>query len=612
MYEDAADLIARVVDVEAVVTSGRPALLEFFAPWCGHCQAFAGEYRVAAATLAAEMPTLSVGAIDCVADAAVCSSNAVKMYPTLRLYDPVGAVSDFSGRHTARHVVEWVTRTALTFPAAQPLVVSTDAAVRELVADSPLVLAVPALEAGEDVGLRRLALRWGSVAQIGGWRPTSAAQPSALAALAPQRRAGERSLWLLHAAGRALALPTDLMHADAARALAAVPEAEAVLSSALGIRFNSTHAARAAAAARDKLAAGGGVGRAARATVAVQNASAPEADLHEAVRAWLTYNVFIGVEILSGARLRSVASILRVLGASQPPVGPAVVGAMATALGQLADAGDDVPRARWESMLDAHGVRASADGQPAAWRECAPSVSPFTCGLWLVLHAATVRAAADADASSVFAAVVDLVDRFFGCDTCRAHFLALVEADGAALRTRTAGRRELALWLWRAHNSVNARLARERSSPRARGKAQRPTRAECPQCKGGEGAWDEQAVLSWLARRYCGPAPGPGAQAPRRCGSIADRTPARANAWGSSASHGLSTNAAIADVVSASTMLPAIPVWLCALALCWVWRRRACSRRGPAWRRGGAAAAHGPTNLQSALDAGSPPPARSL
>mmetsp|Transcript_41513 Transcript_41513/g.97564 ORF Transcript_41513/g.97564 Transcript_41513/m.97564 type:complete len:234 (+) Transcript_41513:1500-2201(+) len=89
-----------------------------------------------------------------------------------------------------------------------------------------------------------------------------------------------------------------------------------------------------------------------------------------------------------------------------------------------------------------------------------------------------------------------------------------------------AARREGVLWLWRAHNAVNARLLAEgANSPRAAGKAQRPVSEECQTCRGhptaaaaaapappqsGTAVWDVAVVLRWLALRFCGEGAGGG------------------------------------------------------------------------------------------------------
>jgi len=90
-------------------------------------------------------------------------------------------------------------------------------------------------------------------------------------------------------------------------------------------------------------------------------------------------------------------------------------------------------------------------------------------------------------------------------------------AEGGGLETR--GHLAAALWLWRAHNMVRARLAQDASTS---GKEQWPSVAECEECylkearkgTGGlapnsatewqsEGVWDETRVFAFLQETFC-------------------------------------------------------------------------------------------------------------
>ena len=60
-------------------------VVEFFAGWCGHCQAFAPVWRTLGA-LACTVPALRIAAVDCVANSSICTQAKVKSFPTVRLF----------------------------------------------------------------------------------------------------------------------------------------------------------------------------------------------------------------------------------------------------------------------------------------------------------------------------------------------------------------------------------------------------------------------------------------------------------------------------------------------------------------------------------------------
>eukprot|EP00966_Prymnesium_polylepis_P020461 471016-Prymnesium_polylepis.2 len=64
LYEDAAHVVL-IRDFTSVSRAGDYTAIEFFAGWCGHCQAFRPVWEQVGAQACAAAPALRIGAVDC-------------------------------------------------------------------------------------------------------------------------------------------------------------------------------------------------------------------------------------------------------------------------------------------------------------------------------------------------------------------------------------------------------------------------------------------------------------------------------------------------------------------------------------------------------------------
>ncbi|KDE03239.1 hypothetical protein MVLG_06268 [Microbotryum lychnidis-dioicae p1A1 Lamole] len=84
------------------VAKGDLSLIEFFAPWCGHCKALAPHYDEASDILAKHGVVLAK--VDCTVEAELCTSHDVSGYPTLKVFRK-GESSDYGGSRKTDGIV---------------------------------------------------------------------------------------------------------------------------------------------------------------------------------------------------------------------------------------------------------------------------------------------------------------------------------------------------------------------------------------------------------------------------------------------------------------------------------------------------------------------------
>jgi len=96
-------------DFHKVVDAEKLILVEFFAPWCGHCKALAPEYEQAATALKAN--DIKLAKVDCVAQTDLCNDFDVKGYPTLKVFRNVNS-TDYNGPRKTDGIVSYMKKQA--------------------------------------------------------------------------------------------------------------------------------------------------------------------------------------------------------------------------------------------------------------------------------------------------------------------------------------------------------------------------------------------------------------------------------------------------------------------------------------------------------------------
>lgn len=117
-------------------------LIEFFAPWCGHCKNLAPEWAKAASELKGKV---KLGALDATSHQAKAAEYDVKGYPTIKFF-PGGKKTkndarDFDGGRTSADIVAWaLERYADSIPAPEVIELTSEAAAKKACDNKPLCI----------------------------------------------------------------------------------------------------------------------------------------------------------------------------------------------------------------------------------------------------------------------------------------------------------------------------------------------------------------------------------------------------------------------------------------------------------------------------------------
>ncbi|XP_028771072.1 probable protein disulfide-isomerase A6 [Neltuma alba] len=116
---------------EKEVGQDRGALVEFYAPWCGHCKKLAPEYEKLGSSFKKAKSVL-IGKVDCDEQKSLCSKYGVSGYPTIQWF-PKGSLEPkkYEGPRTADSLAEFVnteggTNVKIATPPSDVVVLTSD------------------------------------------------------------------------------------------------------------------------------------------------------------------------------------------------------------------------------------------------------------------------------------------------------------------------------------------------------------------------------------------------------------------------------------------------------------------------------------------------------
>jgi protein disulfide-isomerase A1 len=101
-------LVLTDANFDEAIAAHETLLVEFYAPWCGHCKSLAPEYVKAAASLAANDPVYRIAKVDATEHKELGERFGIQGFPTLKFFKGDDKAIDYDGGRQADDIVKWV------------------------------------------------------------------------------------------------------------------------------------------------------------------------------------------------------------------------------------------------------------------------------------------------------------------------------------------------------------------------------------------------------------------------------------------------------------------------------------------------------------------------
>jgi protein disulfide-isomerase A1 len=109
-YEEDDEVIVLTEDnFDKAVAEFKYLLVDFYAPWCGHCKTLAPEYVKASQALQESDSEIRLAKVDATTEKALAERFGVKSYPTIKFFKQgASAPIEYKSGHTAEEILIWL------------------------------------------------------------------------------------------------------------------------------------------------------------------------------------------------------------------------------------------------------------------------------------------------------------------------------------------------------------------------------------------------------------------------------------------------------------------------------------------------------------------------
>ncbi|XP_077535933.1 sulfhydryl oxidase 2-like [Haemaphysalis longicornis] len=489
---------------KVVLNTENAWIVQFYNHWCGHCINFSPSFRAFATDVAGWKSVVSLAVIDCVENMKACRAYGINSYPTIKFFRARSTHQDRGVEGEAHHnpallrqqAVDFVDRTDAYHgdrPASWPLLkplqeLSSLTELWQLAPEGAEILILVVERNASYVG-REVILDFSSQPRVYVTRLVTPSDGAWLKSLLPEVKDASHVPWAdLYAVHHNNSVTRIIRLREEAGSRELVVQALEPYHRAAGASSTSTPATTAPPSE----------------ITYVDTSKVYLADLNNALSYSLRQEV-AGHEQLNGTDVAVLTHFVDVLikhfpGSEKTKNSLRKIHTFLTSAKAGSLKGEDLSnflskQAGLPGVGPYQGCRGSREG-----------LRGYPCALWMLFHSLTVGAyfssggyplGRDDSGVDALLAIRSYVARFFSCRECASHFGSMAKDIESEVRTS----HDAVMWLWRAHNRVNARLAGDLSEDPLHPKRPFPPPALCEDCREGS-QWDEQRVVAFLLRFY--------------------------------------------------------------------------------------------------------------